>query len=88
MWKQGVVLEYGIDVVVFCWNMSDIVIFEMDLFVVDVFQVGNKVQNGGFIVVRGVKQSEKFIIVDGQVKVVDDCFIIKVFVNFCQMYQW
>ncbi|CDL07994.1 hypothetical protein [Klebsiella pneumoniae IS43] len=37
MRKQGVALEYGIDVAVFRRNMSDIVIFEMDPSAVDVF---------------------------------------------------
>ena len=77
MRKQGVALEYGIDVAVFRRNMSDIVIFEMDPSAVDVFRAGNKAQNGGFTAARGAKQSEKLTIVDGQVKVVDDRFTIK-----------
>ncbi len=46
-------MEYGIDVAVFRRNMSDIVIFEMDPSAVDVFQAGNKAQNGGFTAAEG-----------------------------------
>ena len=87
MRKQGVALEYGINVAVFRRNMSDIVIFEMDPSAVDVFQAGNKAQNGGFTAARGAKQSEKLTIVDGQVKVVDDRFTIKALANSRQMHQ-
>ena len=76
MRKQGVALKDGIDVAVFRRDMGDIVIFEMDPSAVDVFQAGNKAQNGGFTAARGAKQSEKLTIVDGQVKVVDDRFTI------------
>ena len=68
MRKQGVALKDGIDVAVFRRDMGDIVIFEMDPSAVDVFQAGDKAQNGGFTAARGAKQGEKLTIVDGQVR--------------------
>ena len=87
MRKQGVALKDGIDVAVFRRDMGDIVIFEMDPSAVDVFQAGDKAQNGGFTAARGAKQGEKLTIVDGQVKVIDDRFTIKALANSRQLHQ-
>jgi hypothetical protein len=79
--KQGVALKDGIDVAVFRRNMGDVVIFEMDMAAIDVFQPGDKAKNGGFTAARGAKQGEKLTVVDGQIKVGDNRFTIKAFAN-------
>jgi hypothetical protein len=85
--EQGIALKDGIDVAVFRRNMGDIVVLEMDPAAIDVFQPGDKAQNGCFTAARGAKQREKLTVVDGQIEIGNDRFTIKAFANSRQLHQ-
>jgi len=87
MREQGVALKDGIDVTVFRRNVGDIVVFEMNVSAIDIFQPGNKTENGCFTAARRAKQSEKLTIIDGQIQIGDNRFAIKAFANSRQLNQ-
>ncbi|MNP74831.1 hypothetical protein D3C76_1717700 [compost metagenome] len=87
MRKQGVALKDGINVTMFGGNIGDVLIFKMNLAVVDVFQSGNQAQNGCLAAARRAKQREKLTVIDSQVKIVNDGFTIETFADPRQKNQ-
>ncbi len=85
--EKRIALKNRIDVAVFSRNLGDVLVFEMDMAGIHVFQPGNQAQNRGFTTARGAKQCQEFAIIDGQVKIGNNIFSIKAFPNSRQMHQ-
>jgi len=85
--EQGVALKDGIDVAVFSRNLSNILIFKVNMAVIDVFQPGDKAKHCRFTAARRAKQRKKFAVVDGQIEVGNDGFSVKAFTNSGQLHQ-
>jgi hypothetical protein len=66
--EQGIALKDGIDVAIFGGNLGDVLVFKMDMAVIDVFQPGDKAQYGCFAAARRAKQREKLTVIDGQLR--------------------
>lgn len=84
MRKQCITLKYGVDVSLFSGKVSDIFTVQNHPAVINVFQTGNKTQNGGFSAARRAENGQELAMINREVKVSDDIFIIERLADTCQ----
>ena len=85
--EQSIALKDGVNVTIFGGDLSNVLLFKVDMAAIDAFQPGDKAQYGGFAAAGGAKQRQKLTVIDGESEVGNDVFAIKTFTNSFQLHQ-
>ena len=77
MREQGILLEYGIQIALIGWKVSDIPAFENNLTFVGCFETAQNTEGCSLSAATGSQQCHELIFADVQIEIIQNHLIIK-----------